>query len=284
MFPNDSIRTYIKPENLATGLQWLFHNTWAEEKVSFPLPGSNETATIQGHGFKTDTGAGRFEFSTSLIFDLDVQIISAIQPADLPDDMSLMEEFKNNFESIYLQNGKIKTGPFNTSLTKLKQSNVYEIVFMPVYSQTARILEKSIAVKKWIVDLSIHADAVCSFIDLTYNGHKILYYKGYPVNFVIPEPEDIYINDSIGNFFMDCYTLDCDKAAIDREQASASKITILENRSYTLYVQNNRWFITNNDAYTIDVELTESQVQQFKKEGSAIIYEIYLAAFERIGL
>jgi hypothetical protein len=185
----DHIRTYIKQEMLPACLQWLGNNTWSEEKEPFPVPREGETV----------------HFTTSLIFDIDPAIISCIQ--DMSYDMDMVK-FKNTFESIYLQNGKVKIGPFEISLTKLRNSNIYEIVFTPALARSCGwLIEQSLTVKKWILEYSIYANSVLSFID-RYNGHRILYYKGYQLDFMIHEPEEIHASASINDFFTDCYALE----------------------------------------------------------------------------
>ncbi|MCS3799026.1 hypothetical protein [Niastella sp. OAS944] len=186
-----SIVSYFKQEMLPACLQWLQNNTWAQEKLPFPVPRSGETV----------------HFSTSLIFDLDSTIIVCVQ--DLQFDMDMVKDFKNNFESIYLQNGKVKIGPFEVRLTKIRDSDLYEIAFRPKFHwRDTWVIKTSFTVKKWILELSIAADSILSFIDQEVTGHRILYYKGYQLDFKIHDLEEIISSASINDFFSDCYALD----------------------------------------------------------------------------
>lgn len=185
-----NIVSYIKQEMLPACLQWLQNNTWAEEKLPFPVPGSGET----------------LHFSTSLIFDLDSTIIYCVQ--DLSSDMDMINDFKNNFDSIYLQNGKVKIGPFEVRLTKVRDSDLYEIAFTPKFrSREIWMIETSLTVKKWVLELSIAAESILSFIDEEITGHRILYYKGHQLDFKIHDPEEIFSSSTINDFFTDCYAL-----------------------------------------------------------------------------
>lgn len=187
----DNIVSYIKPEMLPACLQWLQNNTWAEEKLPFPVPRNGETVL----------------FSTSLIFDLDSTIINCVQ--DLSSDIDMVKDFKNNFESIYLQNGKVKIGPFEVKLTKIRDSNLYEMAFTPRFHwRDTWVIDTSLTVKKWVLELSIATDSILTFIDQGYRGHRILYYKRHHLDFKIHDQDEVISSATINDFFTDCYALD----------------------------------------------------------------------------
>jgi hypothetical protein len=191
MYVRDHIKSYIKQEMLPACLQWLRNNSWSDEQEPFPVPGVGDT----------------LHFSTSLIFDIDSVIIDCVQ--DLSADMEKGKDFKNTFESIYLQNGKVKIGPFKISLIKLRDSDIYKIVFRPVFGgRSSWLFEKSLSVKKWILEFSLTTDSILCFLDQDFLGHRILYYKGHQLDFMIHDPEEIDASVSISDFFTDCYALD----------------------------------------------------------------------------
>ena len=203
----DSIVSYIKQEMLPACLQWLLNNTWAEEKEIYAVPGSRETANINGKIIKTEGARNALHFSTSLIFDLDSTILNCIQ--DLSFDTDMVNDFKNNFESIYLQNGKVKIGPFEVSLIKVQNSDLYEIAFTPRFHwRDTWMIDTSLTVKKWMLEFSIAADPILTFIDKGYCGHRILYYKRHQLDFKIHDQEEILSSATINDFFAGCYALE----------------------------------------------------------------------------
>lgn len=204
----DSIVSYIKQEMMPACLQWLLNNTWAEEKEIFSIPGSSETAYINGARINKESAASdALHFSTSLIFDLDSTILNCIQ--DLSSDTDMVNDFKNNFESIYLQNGKVKIGPFEVSLTKIKNSDLYEIAFTPRFHwRDTWMIDTSLTVKKWMLEFSIAADSILTFIDKGYCGHRILYYKRHQLDFKIHDQDEILSSATINDFFTGCYALE----------------------------------------------------------------------------
>lgn len=175
--------------------------------MPFPVPGSNETANINGKIIKTEGARDFLHFSTSLIFDLDSTILNCIQ--DLSSGTDMVKNFKNSFDSIYLQNGKVKIGPFEVSLTKVKNSDLFEIAFTPRFHwRDSWVIETSLTVKKWVLEFSIAADSIFTFIDKGYCGHRILYYKRHQLDFEIHDQEEILSTATINDFFTGCYALE----------------------------------------------------------------------------
>lgn len=195
-----SIRTYVKKDNISKCLKWFYKNTHQFDKKPFSVLINNELFEINGDGVKLNDYQSNYidkneeiqefekiYFNTSLIFDIEPKIIASIPGWELDYDINLIKDFKEDFESLYLGNGKIRIGGFDSTITKLKNSEIYEIELTAVTSDISIMLETSISVKKWILEFSRISDSILTYLDLEHNGHKIMYYKGKEIEITIRE-------------------------------------------------------------------------------------------------
>ena len=55
-------------------------------------------------------------------------------------------------------------------------------------------MEKSLAVKKWMLEFSRHSDAILTHLDQDYKGRRVLYHMGREINVTICDQidEDLY--------------------------------------------------------------------------------------------
>ena len=210
-----SIRTYIKKEKLSASLKWLFENSSNDGGEPLQIRSNNETTPVSGHFFKVErrppvTGNTIIDnftvlsFTTSLIFDIDPKVIASIANNAMLYDQpfSWLEDFKERFEQLYLKNGKISIGGFDTTITKMENNDVYEMVFMAVTSNMSWMIAKSIAVKKWIVDFSEASDAIFSYVDMEDSGRNVYYYKGR-LNLTLHTNYDTHRYPAFATFFED---------------------------------------------------------------------------------
>lgn len=125
-----SIRTYVRKEQLPQSLDWLYTNSQARNNPVIKIAAANEILTINGH-FSTLNGHQKIaanqvitdfksiSFSTSLLFDIDPDIIASLAPWDaeyrVPDSL---EDFKASFAAAYLGDGRIGIGFFDSTITK----------------------------------------------------------------------------------------------------------------------------------------------------------------------
>ena len=218
-----SIRTYVRKENISDSLNWLFANTWNDENAALNLKINEEVLKINGYSFKIDSYQNNYleknrvienfqkiYFSTSLVFEIDPKIIASLPGWELKYNMDLLEDFKERFEEAYLGNGKIRIGGFDSSLSKLTQQDVYEIDFTAVTSDSSRLIESSISVKKWILEFSKASDSILTYLDLEHNGHRLLFYNGNEIDCTITEGFEIGSYELVKNIIADYLKLKSD--------------------------------------------------------------------------
>lgn len=186
-----SIKSYIKTEKISDCLNWVYENSWVYDDIPLNIKIQDEILKIKGDFFNLDNYVSgnylnkektiiefkELHFSTSLIFDIDPEIIESIASRTLHYGIEFLEDFKQDFEDVYLGNGKIRIGGFDSSIIKLNNSNIYEIEFIAVASSISDILANSIAVKKWIIEFSKYSDSIISFLDFESQSFKILYFN-----------------------------------------------------------------------------------------------------------
>jgi hypothetical protein len=169
---NYSILTYIKKEKLKDSYNWLFNNTDDDEKK---ISINQDSLLIKGHNFSCNVEDNRVDYSTSIIFDIDLPIIETLY-----DKYSTrkVEIFKENFVSTYLGNGKIRIGNFDVCITYLTEKEIYKIEFTAVTSYMSCMLDESESVKNWINEFSQISDSILSCINEEDNSYIILFEEG----------------------------------------------------------------------------------------------------------
>ncbi len=192
-----SIRTYVRKEKLPQCLQWLCANSQEENNTAIKIAVANEILKINGHfsllngnqkieANQVITDFKRISFSTSLIFGIDPDIIASLASWDaeyrMPDSL---EDFKANFAAAYLGDCRIGIGLFDSTITRLKHHEVYEIDLRAVTTEMSQMLERSLSVKKWILAFSKAAGSIMTYIDLEHNGRRILFYNGREIEVII---------------------------------------------------------------------------------------------------
>lgn len=207
-----SIITFVRRGKLADSLNWLSERLY-DHGESKHVRVDGDYIKISGEYFsdyRGDLGDASlniddgFNFSSSLIFDIDPVIINSLCNS-YPNNFNI-EVFKDNFENYYLGNGKIKIGSFKSEIDRHEKYNVYQITFTASTTGMNQILIDSISVKNWIEEFSKISDAVVSYIDMENSGHKILFYKGKKIDFTIDNPYDIPQDEPL-NFFDEYFKL-----------------------------------------------------------------------------
>lgn len=224
-----AIKTYIKKEKLSISLKWLSEHTQKGQET-LQISCNNEITLLTGQYFKIEkhplaTGDTIIEdftvlsFYTSLIFDIDPKVIASIADDAVlySEPFSWLETFKEDFQQCYLGNGKISIGGFYSTIKKMENNDVYEMNFMAVTSDMSRMIARSIAVKKWIVDLSEASDAIFSYVDMEEAGRNVYFYKGQ-LNLTLHTNYDTHRYPAFATFFDDYQVL-----LKNAERPSASK-------------------------------------------------------------
>jgi hypothetical protein len=279
------IKTYIKKEKLSAGLKWLFENSHSLNEPA-PIRCNNETSFLNGNGFIVNrsqkiTGTTIIEdftvlhYSTSLIFDIDPKVISSIADFMLGHDHRHLQDFKDHFEQCYLGKGKISIGNFDTTIRKMKNSDVYELVFTAVTSDMSLMIGRSIAVKKWVEDFGKAAGAILSYVDKEEAGRNVYCYKGRPLTIILHTNYDTWRYAAIAGFFDDYRALQRDREWPKPVQRATANFTVIESPDYTLHIENTRWLISSNDGRKATTALNDNQIAQFKKEGKPVTDKIY---------
>jgi len=210
-----SIMSYIKKEKLVDCLNWLNKNSLSKDSERLTLYVNDEPLILIGEHFALNDrenkagknavakGFDRLFFSTSLVFDIDSKIIANIEGWDINIDSH--EDFLDAFKQFYLGNGKMSVGYFDAVIQKSKIDDIYLLSFTAVTTDMSIMLEKSISVKKWILEFSKNTDALMTWLDQENNGKKIMYYNG--------EKIDMHINGKVeeeqyklmADLMTDCY-------------------------------------------------------------------------------
>ncbi len=219
-----SIRTYVKKEKISNSLNWLFENSWSNEKVPQKLLINGELFNINGDYFKIDDYQNKYlernkviehfqkiYFTTSLVFEIEPKIIASLPGWELEYRMDLLEDFKEHFEQVYLGDGKIRIGGFDSTISKLTQQDVYEIDLTALTSDMSRLIEDSISVKKWILEFSKASDSLLTYLDLEHNGRRLVFYNGKEIDCTIKEGFDVDSYESVKNILNDYFTLGFNK-------------------------------------------------------------------------
>lgn len=196
-----SIRTFVKKEKIGDSLNWLNQNSAGHDGVTLRLD-NGDYVDILGKYFEKGAqkinkekiiyGIDDLNFSISLIFNIDPEILISFYN---PYSHDPIEDFKEHFENLYLGNGKISIGFFDSSIHKHKDFDVYEFSFTAVTTDMSVMLNESLAVRNWIHEFSEISDSIITFIDLESLGDKIFYYKGQKV--------EIHIEDEKRNIKLD---------------------------------------------------------------------------------
>lgn len=220
---NYSIKTYVKKQQISRSLNWLFEHTWVYDHVPQNIMINGELLKIKGNYFTINNRQNEvvekatviehfqeIHFSVSLVFDIDPQIITAIPSWELKYRMDLLEDFKEQFEQVYLGDGKIRMGGFDTTISRLTHQDVYAIVFVAVTSGMSTMIENSVSVKKWILEFSKVSDSLLTYLDLEHNGHRLLFYNRNEVDVTIKEGFEIDSYESVKNMIFDYFKLEAD--------------------------------------------------------------------------
>ncbi|UUC44563.1 hypothetical protein [Flavobacterium cerinum] len=279
-----AIRMYIREENLGNSLRWLFQNTCNDCN---PLSVSVDDSIIKlnGSGFKLNQSYlthnaendqkivvnddfRALYYTTNLRFDLEPKLIEYY--FDTVYHENGLETFNEQFTSLYDGNGKIVIGNFMASIHKLPDLPVIEFDFLAVTSGISRILEESIAARKWIHEFSEASEAIMSYIDMEYRGSKIVYYKGNKMEVTLKDCFET--NDSmytIQNLITDYFHLEkrLDLNNDKKYSVLPEKMNIIEDAKYTVSIHIDKWYLTIEYGYNVQMELNENQVTRVKREG-----------------
>lgn len=217
-----SIRTYIRKEKLRQSLDWLYANSQQGEKSLIKIASGNEILKINGSGPKLNnnqnldgnqviTDFTTISFSTSLIFDIDPDIVASLLPWDaeyrMPDSLG---HFKDSFAAAYLGDGKIGIGFFDSTITKLTYHDVYEIDLRAVTTDMSQMLERSLSVNNWILEFSKAADSIMTYLDLEHNGRRIVFYNGREIEVTIKKGMDHDSFNLVRDLLKDYHELEVD--------------------------------------------------------------------------
>ncbi|OYU78834.1 MAG: hypothetical protein CFE23_16720 [Flavobacterium sp. BFFFF1] len=203
-----TIRTYTKKENLSKVLVWLGKNSWAnQEKLTFYI-GHNQLY-VNGHELKIDgkkakdndcfISANNISFLTSLIFDIDSEIVASFEDDFFPD-------FEHLAECI-LENGKIRVGGFDCYISESENSDFFQISLHAVTSKMSIMLARSQSVKRWIIEFSIACEAILSFVDQESSERIIYFYNGKSTHITIPNDFDEEDKKDFKNLLGDYFEL-----------------------------------------------------------------------------
>lgn len=184
-----SILTYIKKEKLKESFNWLLSNTDDDEKE---ISLNQDSLLIKGHNFSSNVEDNRVNYSTSIIFDIDLPIIETLYEKY---STRKVEIFKENFVSTYLGNGKIRIGNFDVSITYLTEKEIYKIEFTAVTTAMSCMLDESESVKNWINEFSQISDSILSCINEENNAYIILFEGGNKTYEKLTD--DKYIDDIV---------------------------------------------------------------------------------------
>lgn len=188
------ITLYIKSSKVPDCLTWLYNNTDPDrETININFQGKN--LLIRGSnpkiGNNTPETFEGLSFSTSLLFDIDLKTIGTIAAYDIEYHMESLKYFKTCFESAYQGNGKISIGNFDGWFWKLDNHDAYELTLTAVTSDMSLMVQQSLAVKKWALEISEASEALLTFFELESDGHRIIYYEGQQVDITIHDALDI---------------------------------------------------------------------------------------------
>ncbi|OQP46284.1 hypothetical protein A4H97_31495 [Niastella yeongjuensis] len=205
MGQNNSIISYIKKEKITDCLHWLNENSEAGAEAPLQLIIDSKETSLRGSGFKLNDHRSSYldrheivkdfdvlHFITSLIFDIDPDLLTSLATGWMKFNRGLeyLEDFKESFESAYLGNGKMRYGNYESKIIWLKDQEVFVFQFVAVTTDMSIAMEKSPAVKKWMIDFSRNADAILTHLDQDYNGRRILFYRGKEIDVTICEGND----------------------------------------------------------------------------------------------
>ncbi len=175
-------------------------NSWAGDYAPLQLIIDNKETNLRGTWFKlNDHRSGYLNtqevvtdfdvlyFNTSLIFDIDPELITSLATGWMRFNRGFeyLEDFKESFENAYLGNGKMRYGGYESKIIWLKDLEVFVFDLSAVTTDMSIAMEKSMAVKKWMMDFSRNADALLTHLDQDYNGRRVLYYKGKEIDVTI---------------------------------------------------------------------------------------------------
>ncbi len=212
-----SIVLHVKQQNLGKALQWLENNSWdngepIQVQISgkvYNIRGDHPETKINNVTQKASINCelndiDMLTYSTSLVFDIDPKIIKSEGDWSLEYSNNLLPDFIERFQTIYLGNGKIRIGGFDTFITRLEKHGLFRIAFCAVTSDMSIMLEESFSVRKWITEISTACNAELSFVDREWKGDHILWYKGAGVDIKVRDPS-WESKEKLSSFFTDYF-------------------------------------------------------------------------------
>ncbi|PZM66114.1 hypothetical protein QJQ58_08850 [Paenibacillus dendritiformis] len=82
-----------------------------------------------------------------------------------------------------LADGRARIGGIDIAERKLEHTeNEVAISFTAVTSDMSLLFQDSISIHRWFIGLSQAADAVMTYLDLEYEGERLIYYRGDEIN------------------------------------------------------------------------------------------------------
>lgn len=212
-----SIRTYVKKENISNCLNWIKDNTWVLDESQLKVKINNEIIKINGEYLKLNYHQNldknyiiydfeNLTFTSSLILDIDPNIISTIANWDVNFNIDSLEQFKEDFDDIYLGKGKIRICGFEISLTKLKNETL-EIDITALTGDNNDIIEKSLSLKKWIIEFSAKSLSIITYLDLE-ESRRLVYHNGKEINILLKDSFEKNSLESIKKIMDDYYNLE----------------------------------------------------------------------------
>lgn len=199
MGQDNSIVTYVKKEKIVDCLNWLYEHSWAgDEQLALVI--DNKAIGLRGTGFKINDHRSDYlrkdellkdfdivYFNTSLIFDIDPELIESLGTSWMKFNRGneYLEDFKESFLQMYLGDGKMRYGGFDSRIFRLKEPGVFVIELSAVTTDMSIAMEKSLAVKKWMLEFSRSSEAILTHLDQDYKGRRLLYYMGEEIDVTI---------------------------------------------------------------------------------------------------
>lgn len=82
-----------------------------------------------------------------------------------------------------LADGKAGIGCIDIGERKLEHTeNEVAVSFTAVTSDMSLLFRDSVSIHRWFIELSQAADAVMTYLDLEYEGERLIYYRGNEIN------------------------------------------------------------------------------------------------------
>lgn len=219
-----TLRIVIPNENLDRSLRWLREHSdpdlgsdmFVIQGTPIRIAGADFTGKKKNHDtydlteYRNAEGDlervfecfSSLNFSTSLLFDVDLDLIELFQPRELQyrknrlnlglNEHEYLDLFVERVKDSLSTNGKLRIGIFETSLIPLPLSDCYALEFTAVISEMSYAMERSLSMKRWFAELSEVSQSKITLLLFESGEAWISYYKGQAV--------DIRIGDELDEF------------------------------------------------------------------------------------